>query len=81
MKGVKCNGVREMKLLSDREMLAIRMEVAVGICTKFPDLYPKYMGKMEGDVTPDEEIAGCVLLELMELEPVICKVLELYYKS
>ena len=68
-----------MKLVSDREMLAIRMEIAVWICTKFPDLYNKSWGQDHNTITEEEATAYNILFELMKLEPVIRKVLELYY--
>lgn len=64
----------------NREMLAVRMEIAVSICTKHPTLYKR----MEHDnlvYFSEEEMVACKILDnLMMLEPVIGKVLELYYK-
>jgi hypothetical protein len=56
------------------------MEIAVGICTKFPNLYSNIK---KGKLPPDgsaEESAADVLGVLIFLEPVVAKVLELYYR-
>jgi hypothetical protein len=69
-----------MKLVSDRELLTVRMEIAVGICTKFPNLYSDIIkGKLPLDGSAEESAAD-VLGVLIYLEPVIGKVLKVYYK-
>jgi len=69
-----------MKELSKRQLLAVRMEIAVGICTKFPNLYPNIKkGKLPLDGSA-EESASDVLGVLIYLEPIIGKVLKVYYK-
>lgn len=69
-----------MVQVSNRELLTVRMEIAVGICTKFPNLYSNIK---KGKLPPDgsaEESAADVLGVLIFLEPVVAKVLELYYR-
>jgi hypothetical protein len=61
-------------------MLAVRMEVAVGICTKFPTLYNKLQVGKFLTITKDELPAATILANLIGFEPVIRKVLELYYQ-
>jgi hypothetical protein len=56
------------------------MEIAVGICTKFPTLYNKIFGDSHARITDYESGAAEILATICELEPVIGKVLELYYK-
>jgi len=65
--------------ISDREMLAVRMEVAVGICTKFPNLGPKFFSTTLITITSKEVIAANTLKELLRMEPVIYNVLKAYY--
>jgi hypothetical protein len=68
-----------MSEISKEELLAVRMEIAVGIITKFPNVYPKLCDKSFGDLTGDELNAATILLELTILEPVIKRVLATYY--
>lgn len=69
-----------MNQVNDKEMLAVRMEIAVGICTKFPNLYMKLHSWRCGIVTRTEEPAANVLSGLMQVEPLIRKVLDAYYQ-
>jgi len=69
-----------MKVISKKDLLAIRMNIAVSICGRFPNLYPNIK---KGKLPPDgsaEESAADVLGVLIFLEPTIGKVLKVYYK-
>ena len=69
-----------MRVISDRELLAVRMEVAVGICNQFPNLYSDIKkGKLPLDGSAEESAAD-VLGVIILLHPIIGKVLEAYYK-
>jgi len=69
-----------MKLVSDRELLAVRMEVAVSICAKFPTMYKKVKEHKAPFGDDVQHTVYCVLTLLLEVEPVIDKVLGAYYK-
>jgi hypothetical protein len=64
----------------NRELQAVRIEVAVNICVSFPELYPKLMSKNPVFIADKEYVAACVLKEMMRLEPCIKNILSFYYK-
>lgn len=70
----------DMISMEDREMLAIRMTVAVGICNDYPLSSEALITKEKVIFGDDVKGAMEILRILMELEPVIRKVLELYYQ-
>ena len=64
----------------NRELKAVRIEVAIGICIKFPTLYPKHVKFSCPMQSEDEFNAWKILRSLMELEPCIKHILDFYYK-
>lgn len=63
-----------------RELQAVRIEIAVNICMKFPNLYPKIFGKSKVPITDYESAAAEILAMLCELEPCIKHILDFHYK-
>jgi len=63
-----------------REMTATRLEVAIGICLRFPTLFNKVMSKQQINITEEEYPAAKILVDLLNLEPVVRHVLTFYYK-
>ena len=63
-----------------RELQAVRIEVAIDICIKFPNLYNKIYGKSKAPISDYETYAADILVGLCELEPCIKKILSFYYK-
>ena len=72
--------VRNMSEVKRRELQAVRIEVAVQICIKFPSLYPKIYGKSRTPITDYESAAADILVGLIKLEPSIKHILDFYYK-
>jgi len=64
----------------NRELQAVRIEIAISICIKFPNLYNKIYGKSKAPITDYESYAADILVGLCESEPCIKKILSFYYK-
>jgi len=63
-----------------RELQAVRIEVAINICIKYPTLYNKIQSGNLIYKSNDEMVACHVLLEMLRLEPCIKNILSFYYK-
>ena len=63
-----------------RELRAVRIEIAVRICIRFPKLYNKIFGKSMEPITDYESAAAEILAMLCKLEPCIKHILDFYYK-
>ena len=66
--------------VNNRELKAVRIEVAISICIKFPRLYLMILKNKWSYRTDEEQIAENILFELIELEPCIKSILDFYYK-
>jgi len=64
----------------NRELQAVRIEVAISICIKFPNLYNKIYGKSKAPISDYESFAADILVGLCELEPSIKHKLDFYLK-
>jgi len=64
----------------NRELRAVRIEVAISICIKFPNLYNKIYGKSKAPISDYESYAADILVGLCESEPCIKNILSFYYK-
>jgi len=64
----------------NRELQAVRIEVAISICIKFPNLYNKIYGKSKAPISDYESYAADILVGLIETEPCIKNILSFYYK-
>jgi len=64
----------------NRELQAVRIEVAINICIKYPTLYNRMKDKNIVYKSEEEMVACKVLDSLMCLEPCIRNILSFYYK-
>lgn len=69
-----------MKELNERELKAVRIEVAIEMCIRSPSLYQNTLEQMKHFNLSRETVAVKILRELMRLEPSIGHILEFYYK-
>jgi len=67
--------------IKDREVKAVRIEIAIDICTTFPNLFNKIYGKSRAQITDYESSAAEVLAGLCELEPCVKEILKFYSTS
>jgi hypothetical protein len=64
----------------NRELQAVRIEVAINLCIKYPNLGQVVSWKYYVPRSEDERLAKLLLINLMNLEPCIKKILSFYYK-
>lgn len=78
--GVLVKEVRRMISKERDELRTIRIEIAVGICVKFPNLYPKIFGQSRAPISDYESSVAEILAMLVKCEPCLKKILDFYYK-
>jgi hypothetical protein len=66
--------------LNRHELSLVRLEVAVGLCVRFPALYRRITEHLPTYCSIDEQLAGVVLKSLMNVEPCVRYTLSYYYK-
>jgi hypothetical protein len=64
----------------NRNLQAVRIEIAVQICQSFPALYSKVNSLQPHFISDKERCAAETLIKLMSLEPSIRHILDFYYK-
>lgn len=72
----------KMKRLKEQQALRnTRIQIAVGICIKYPNLYLKMLSTKTVMFNGDENTAFETLRNLIDLEPIIKVLLDTYYKK
>lgn len=72
--------VSRMGQMSSHDLRAVRIEVAINVCLRFPSLYNKIYGKSKAPITDYESGAADILVGLCKLEPCVKYILDFYYK-
>jgi len=66
--------------MSCRELQTVRINVAIELCIRFPDLYRKVVTRASVFKNEREYFASQMLAELMRLEPSIKYILSFYHE-
>jgi len=69
-----------MSELKRRELQTVRINVAIELCIRFPDLYRKVVTRASVFKDETEYCASKILAELMRLEPSIRYILSFYHE-
>ena len=69
-----------MSDIDTEELFKLRLQVAVNILSKYPNIRNMLQGHMDTINTDNQYTAVTVLLHLLAAEPKLFKILELYLK-